>query len=126
MSEEKDTFHFSYSAKQQEEIRRIREKYVAKEENKMEQLRKLDESATRPGTIAAIIVGIIGALLLGIGMCCTMIWAETMFLPGIVIGVAGIVVVAAAHPLYTHITKKRREKLAPEIIRLTDELSKQG
>ena len=90
MSEEKDTFHFSYSAKQQEEIRRIREKYVAKEENKMEQLRKLDESATRPGTIAAIIVGIIGALLLGIGMCCTMIWAETMFLPGIVIGVAGI------------------------------------
>ena len=118
MSEEKDTFHFSYSAKQQEEIRRIREKYVAKEENKMEQLRKLDESATRPGTIAAIIVGI--------GMCCTMIWAETMFLPGIVIGVAGIVVVAAAYPLYTHITKKRREKLAPEIIRLTDELSKQG
>ena len=126
MSEEKDTFHFSYSAKQQEEIRRIREKYVAKEENKMQQLRKLDESATRPGTIAAIIVGIIGALLLGIGMCCTMIWAETMFLPGIVIGVAGIVVVAAAYPLYTHITKKRREKLAPEIIRLTDELSKQG
>ena len=126
MEEKKQVFEYNYSAKQQEEIRRIREKYVAKEENKMEQLRKLDESATRPGTIAAIIVGIIGALLLGIGMCCTMIWAETMFLPGIVIGVAGIVVVAAAYPLYTHITKKRREKLAPEIIRLTDELSKQG
>ena len=68
MSEKKDTFHFSYSAKQQEEIRKIREKYLPKEENKMEQLRRLDESTTRPGTIAAIIVGVIGALLLGVGM----------------------------------------------------------
>ena len=73
MSEKKDTFHFSYSAKQQEEIRKIREKYLPKEENKMEQLRRLDESATRPGTIAAIIVGVIGALLLCVGMSCTIV-----------------------------------------------------
>ena len=69
MSEKKDTFHYSYSAKQQEEIRKIREKYVPKEESKMEQLRRLDESATKPGTIASIIVGILGTLLLGVGMC---------------------------------------------------------
>ena len=73
MSEKKDTFHFSYSAKQQEEIRKIREKYLPKEENKMEQLRRLDESTTRPGTIAAIIVGVIGALLLGVGMSLSLI-----------------------------------------------------
>ena len=123
MSEKKDTFHFSYSAKQQEEIRKIREKYLPKEENKMEQLRRLYESATRPGTIAAIIVGVIGALLLGVGMSCTMVWAEQFFIPGVIVGVLGIVLVGAAYPLYSRVTKKRRERLAPEIMRLTDELS---
>ena len=123
MSEKKDTFHFSYSAKQQEEIRKIREKYLPKEENKMEQLRRLDESTTRPGTIAAIIVGVIGALLLGVGMSCTMVWAEQFFIPGVIVGVLGIALVGAAYPLYSRVTKKHRERLAPEIIRLTDELS---
>ena len=123
MSEKKDTFHFSYSAKQQEEIRKIREKYLPKEENKMEQLRRLDESTTRPGTIAAIIVGVIGALLLGVGMSCTMVWAEQFFIPGVIVGVLGIALVGAAYPLYSRVTKKHRERLAPEIIRLTDDLS---
>lgn len=90
----------------------------------MERLRRLDESAAKPGMIAALILGIIGALILGIGMCCTMVWAETMFIPGIIIGVIGIAGISAAYPLYTHITKKQREKIAPEILRLADELEK--
>lgn len=72
--------------------------------------------------IAALIPGIISAL--GIGMCCTMLWTEIIFIPGIVIGVIGIVVISAAYPLCTHITKKQRAKLSPEILRLTDELRK--
>ena len=124
MEEEKETFEYNYSAKQQKEIKTIREKYVPKEENKMEQLRRLDASATKPGTAASIIVGVIGALLFGIGMCCTMVWMGTLFIPGIVIGVAGLLAIAAAYPVYTRITKKQREKLAPEIMRLTDELMK--
>ena len=40
MEEEKETFEYNYSAKQQKEIKTIREKYVPKEENKMEQLRQ--------------------------------------------------------------------------------------
>lgn len=124
MEEKKETFEYNYSAKQQKEIKTIREKYVPKEENKMEQLRRLDASATKPGTAASIIVGVIGTLLLGIGMCCTMVWMGNLFIPGIVIGVVGLLAIAAAYPVYTHITKKQREKLAPEIMRLTDELMK--
>ena len=56
MEEKKETFEYNYSAKQQKEIKTIREKYVPKEENKMEQLRRLDASATKPGTAASIIV----------------------------------------------------------------------
>lgn len=122
MNEKQEAFSYTYSSKQQEEIRQIRDKYIPKEENKMEQLRRLDESATRPGTIAAVTVGIVGILLLGVGMCCTMVWMDTMFVPGIIIGGIGIVGVSATYPLYNRITKKQREKLAPEILRLTKEL----
>ena len=90
----------------------------------MEQLRRLDESATRPGLIVSLIVGVVGALVLGVGMCCTMVWMGDLFIPGIIIGTLGILGVAAAYPLYSHITKKQREKLAPEILRLTDQLMK--
>ena len=119
-----NTFHYTYSAKQQEEVQRIRKKYLPPEEDKMEQLRRLDRSSTRKGTIVSIIVGAAGCLLLGVGMCCTMVWMESLFIPGVVIGGVGIAVVAAAYPLFNAITKKERERLAPQILKLTEELSK--
>lgn len=124
MEDKKETFTYNYSSSQQSEIKKIREKYIPKEESKMEQLRRLDESATRPGMIVSLIVGIIGALVMGVGMCCCMVWMGDLFIPGIIIGIIGMLSVASAYPLYSHITKKRREKLAPEIMRLTDELMK--
>lgn len=124
MSEKNETFTYNYSASQQAEIKKIREKYIPKEESKMEQLRRLDESTTKPGMIVSLIVGIISTLVMGFGMCCCMVWMENLFIPGIIIGMIGIGGVASAYPLYSYITKKYRKKLAPEIIRLTDELMK--
>ena len=123
MEKEKDTFTYTYSAKQQEEIRNIRKKYLPREEDKMEQLRRLDRDTTRKGTVLSVLVGVIGCLLLGVGMCCTMVWMK-FFIPGVVIGLIGIAAVAAAYPLYTRITRKEREKIAPQILKLTEELSK--
>ena len=119
-----ETFTYSYSAKQQEEIKNIRKKYLPPEEDKMEQLRRLDASVTRPGTIASLAAGIIGTLILGVGMCCCMVWSGVWFIPGIIIGVTGIVILALAYPLYVRLTERQRRKLAPEIIRLTEELMK--
>ena len=121
---EKEGFRYTYSAKEQMEIKNIRQKYMPREMDKMEQLRKLDQSATQKGMTVSLVVGIIGALVLGIGMCCTMVWADVWFIPGIVVGIIGIVMVSLAYPLYNHITQKERERIAPEIIRLTDELMK--
>lgn len=121
--ENKDNFKYTYSAKQQEEIKKIREKYIPKEADKMEQLRRLDEGVNRKGTIISLIVGITGTLIFGTGLSCCMMW-ENLFIFGIIAGVAGIAVLCAAYPLYNFITKKEREKIAPEILRLTDELMK--
>lgn len=121
--ENKETFSYTYSAKEQEEIKKIREKYVPKEADKMEQLRRLDARVTQKGTVISLVVGIIGTLILGTGMSMCMVWTE-LFVLGIIVGIIGIAAVSLAYPLYSYITKKEREKIAPEIIRLTDELMK--
>ena len=120
--DQNELFEFTYSAKQQEEVQKIRRKYVPREEDKMERLRRLDAGVTRKGTAAAVTAGIAGALLLGAGMSCCMVW--DFFLVGVLVGCAGILCMALAYPLYEHITKREREKIAPEILRLTDELMK--
>lgn len=123
-NKDKNTFHYTYSAKEQEELKRIRQKYMPREEDKMMLLRRLDEGVTKRATAASLIVGIIGALVLGVGMCCVLVWMGVWFIPGVVIGLVGIVLVTAAYPVYQHVIKKEREKIAPEIMRLTDELMK--
>lgn len=122
--EEKQSFIYTYSAKQQEEIKNIRKKYINDEEDKMEQLRRLDRSVTQKGNLFSLIIGIGGALIMGIGMCCCLVWQGFWFIPGIIIGVIGIALICCAYPVYIYVTKKEREKIAPEIIRLTDELMK--
>lgn len=124
MENKQEPFHYSYSAKEQIEIQKIRKKYMTPEEDKMEQLRRLDRSVTQKGTAVSIAVGTIGSLLLGIGMCCCLVWMEHWFIPGIIIGVLGIAILSAAYLLYLLITRKERAKVAPEILRLTDELMK--
>lgn len=122
----KETFNYTYSASRQEEIKKIREKYSAPEarEDKMEQLRRLDKSVTKPGTVISLIIGIIGTLVMGAGMSMCMVGGDDLFIPGIIIGIVGILGVIAAYPLFNAVTKRQRSKLAPEIIRLSDELMK--
>ena len=78
---------------------------------------------------ASLAVGIIGALILGTGMSLCMtelagfLGGTAMFI-GIPVGLAGLVLVALAYPLYNRVLKKQRQKIAPQILALTDELMK--
>ena len=125
-------FNYTYSAKEQEEIKAIRKKYAASEEteDKMTQLRRLDASVYSKASTAALAVGIVGALIMGIGMSLVMtdigavLGTVLAMVIGIGIGIIGIVLVCLAYPIYNRTLKKEREKIAPEILRLTDELMK--
>lgn len=127
-----ENFNYTYSAKEQEEIKAIRKKYVAPEqtEDKMACLRRLDAGVYSKASTASLIVGIIGALIMGIGMSLVMTDIGEMLgtVPAMIIGISagivGIVLVCLAYPIYNRTLKKEREKIAPEIIRLTDELMK--
>ena len=127
--ENMNSFHFTYSAAQQQEVEDIRKKYLPKEEDKMEQLRKLHAVPTQKAQAASLAVGILGALIMGTGMSLAMTdigaaLGSLAMVIGIVIGIVGMVLVALAYPLYNRVLKKQREKIAPEILRLSDELLK--
>ncbi len=49
-------------------------------------------------TIGTTVLGIVGALVLGVGMCMTMVW-QNLMIPGIVIGIIGIVLLLCLIPL---------------------------
>lgn len=128
--ENKEGFSFTYSAAQHQEVEDIRKKYLPKEEDKMEQLRKLHAVPTQKAQAASLAVGVIGALIMGTGMSLAMTdigqmlgsHRELSMLIGILIGLVGMVLVAFAYPLYNRVLRKEREKIAPEILRLSDEL----
>lgn len=126
------SFKYTYSAKEQDEIKRIRQKYQSQEEDSMTRLRKLDASATSKATVIALVLGIVGALILGMGMSLIMtdfaallgMTGMTNMIVGIITGVSGIILAGLAYPVYSKVLKRERERIAPEILRLTDELMK--
>ena len=127
--ENHQTFEYTYSAQQRQEIEAIRKKYLPKEEDKMEQLRRLHDSATQKAQAASIAVGVLGALILGTGMrlCMTELGAalgQLTMVIGILVGILGLAMVAMAYPLYNSVLRKERKRIALEILRLSEELLK--
>lgn len=128
MSKEQ-SFCYTYSAERQEEIQKIRQKYLPPEEDKMTRLRKLHRSASSRAQAWSIAVGVIGTLMLGLGMslCMTELGTANLTMElaltlGILTGVAGMLLAALAYPVYHRVLKRERARIAPEILRLTEEL----
>lgn len=121
---QENSFRYSYSAPQHDEVRRIREKYMPKAETPMEQLRRLDKSCGKKGTALSVAMGSLSSLILGVGMCCCMVWGGMLFVPGVAVGLVGMAGVGAAYPLYMRVTRRERQRIAPEILRLADGLLK--
>ncbi len=126
MEPNKEGFSYTYSAGERDEVKRIRSKYLpdSEVEDKLTRLRRLDASVPRKGTVRAITVGTTGTLTLGGGMSMALVGGGVWFIPGIVIGLLGMVLIASAYPLFMAITKRERARIAPEILRLTEELMK--
>lgn len=125
--EHNEHFSFTYCAQQQQEVEQIRQVYLPKEESKLDRLRSLHASATRKAQAVSIALGVIGSLVLGTGMslCMTELGASLgpKAMPlGIVIGLLGLIMVALAYPVFNRVLKKQRQRIAPEILRLSEEL----
>ena len=119
---ENEIFTYQYSAKTNKEVERIRSKYLPPEENKLERLRTLDRRVQSAGMLWGLTLGLVGCLIFGIGMCFGLDvlggadWLTLLFCA------AGTILMIPAYPVYRHIAKKTKETLAPEILRLSEEI----
>ena len=121
---ENNTFSYNYSAARNKEVENIRKKYMPKEESKIETLKRLDDRVQTAGMIEGLCLGIIGALVFGIGMCFFLevfagaVWLTVFFM------VIGALLMIPAYPIYRRISRKTKAKLTPEILRLSEEIMK--
>ena len=102
---------YSYSSRENEEINEILKKYLPEQEtdSAAKSIKKIDRS-----------------VVFGFGMSCVLVWQETLFAVGVLTGILGIAIAAAAHPLYKYVLKKERQKAAPAILRLAKPLNNTG
>ena len=89
----------------------------------MERLYALDRSVTRKPTAFSIALGVIGTLIMGGGMSMVMVGPLSLFIVGIIVGMVGMIPIALAYPVYAYVLKKEKERVAPEILRLIEEVS---
>ena len=119
-----EKFEYEYSAKKQAQVEAIRKKYVSQEEDKLETLKRLDQSVEKTGTAHALAVGIPGALIFGGGMSLVMTVGTTAALiGGTALGLVGAIPIGLAYPIYKKKVHDQRKKIAPQILALTEELS---
>lgn len=113
-----------YQEKEKREVERIRSQYLDKEETNLTKLQKLDNKVHVPAEIFAYAYGLVGALILGVGMCLSMnvIGASFHIALGIVIGLLGIAIVCSNYPIYSLLLKSRKKKYSQEIMQLSDSI----
>lgn len=121
--DDKNTFCYTYSAKENQEVLNIRKKYLPQEESKLEELKRLDGLVQSSGVMEGLSAGIGGTLIFGIGMCLAMEVIGHMVWLGVILGLVGMAGMLAAFPVYRSFFAKAKARYAPRILQLTDELT---
>ena len=104
------------------QINKIREDYIEKEQTNFDKLKELDKKVKRPAQIFAYVFGSVSSLVLGTGMCLAMKVIGNAMALGIVIGVVGIALVSANYFIYKKILSSRKNKYKDEVLALADEV----
>ena len=120
--EEKAIFSYHYSADKNREVQEIRKKYLPPEENKMEEIKRLDRYVQAAGQLPSLTVGTVGCLVFGWGLCQAMQIIGGSILLGILIGMIGAAGMIAAYPIFCSVSQKVKAEYAPRILELVDEL----
>ena len=122
-------FEYNYSAPteaERREIASIRRQYETKSEKqiKLDRIRRLDSFVQNFSVILSLVIGVMGALIFGLGMAMILVWDITVF--GVIVCIVGAVPMAASYPVYTITLRRNKEKYGEEILRLSEELLEGG
>lgn len=111
-------------------VQKIRTQYTEKEHTSLDELRELDTKVKRPASVFAYVFGSISAIIMGSGMSLVMtdigstLGIESAMIPGIIIGIIGLVMAIINYPIYKGILGSRRRKYADRIIALSNKIMK--
>ena len=109
-------------------VQKIRTQYTEKEHSSLDELKELDTKVKRPANVFAYIFGSISAIIMGTGMSLVMtdigatIGISDPMIPGIVIGVVGMLMAIINYPIYKGMLESRRKKYADKIIALSNKI----
>ena len=113
---------------QQFMAQKIRAQYMEKEASELDELRELDAKVKRPANVFAYVFGSISAIVMGAGMSLVMtdigatVGIDAPMVPGIIIGICGMIMAIANYPLYKGILGSRKKKYGEEILKLSSEI----
>ena len=111
-------------------VQKIRTQYTEKQHTELDALKELDAKVKRPANVFAYIFGSVSAIIMGCGMSLVMtdigatIGLASAMVPGIIIGVIGMLLAIVNYPMYKGILNARKKKYAPEILKLSDKIMK--
>ena len=109
-------------------VEKIRSQYMESEHTELDALKTLDAKVKKPAKVFGYIYGSIGAIVMGAGMSLVMTDVGSMLgmndplIPGIAVGVVGLVISCTTYPIYTKILNSRKKKYVPSIMALSEKL----
>ena len=111
-------------------VEKIRSQYIQQENTDLDALKALDARVKKPANVFGYVYGSIGAIVMGSGMSLVMTDIGTMLgmtetlIPGIAVGVVGMVMALTTYPIYKKILNSRKKKYAARIMELSDRIPK--
>ena len=109
-------------------VQKIRTQYTEKSDTRLDELKKLDAKVKRPANVFGYTFGSISAIIMGSGMSLVMTNIGEMvgigdpMIPGIAIGIVGMIMAIINYPIYKSILNSRRKKYAEKIIALSEKI----
>lgn len=117
-----DRFSFTYSPARNAEAQRIVSKYTEEKPDKdLEELKRLDRQAERPGTFAGIFIGLSGTVILALSI--NYMVNSAHFVAGLFLSLLGLLIAGSAAPISLIVTKKNRMRYKDRILELNDKIN---
>ena len=113
-------------------VEKIRSQYTQEQHTELDALKALDARVKRPANVFGFTWGTIGSVVMGAGMSLVMteigavLGLEETMVPGIAVGVAGMVMALTTWPIYQKILTSRKKKFAEQIMELSERIMKGG
>jgi hypothetical protein len=107
-------------------VEKIRSQYTEQQHTELDALKALDAKVKKPANVFGYLYGSIGAMVMGAGMSLvltdigSMLGMTKTLIPGIAVGIVGLVMSCTTYPIYKKILNSRKKKYSGKIMELSE------